>query len=138
MSRSDVSSIIQFLNTSDAGSLLGNFLELCIDLDPRQRAKALESSLGIADAYRKAATQGGTAVPNAEDEVEFHYICFVKSLLNGNIYEMDGDRNGPIDRQGDLEGETDLLRGGLKLVQSIIESGNPHFQLMALVPSSSG
>ncbi|KAJ7628717.1 ubiquitin C-terminal hydrolase L3 [Roridomyces roridus] len=117
-----------------SGSLFKTFLDSCIDLDPTQRAKALESSLGIAEAYRQAATQGGTAVPNAEDEVEFHYICFVKSSLNGHIYELDGDRNGPIDRQGDLDGETDLLTGGLQLVNSVIQAGNPHFQLMALVP----
>jgi len=121
----------------DAGSLLGTFLDSCIDLDPIQRAKALETSLGIAEAYRKAATQGGTAVPNAEDEVEFHYICFVKSPLNGHLYEMDGDQNGPVDRQSSLEGDSDLLSGGLKLAKSLIQDGNPHFQLMALVPTSS-
>ncbi|KAJ7165106.1 hypothetical protein C8R46DRAFT_952616 [Mycena filopes] len=114
-------------------SLFGRFLASCADLDPEKRADALEASLGIADAYRKAATQGSTAVPNAEDEVDFHYVCFVQSPLNGRLYDLDGDKNGPADRDGGLEGERDILRGGLKLAESYIQSGNSQFQLMALV-----
>ncbi|KAJ7121021.1 hypothetical protein C8R44DRAFT_623086 [Mycena epipterygia] len=120
----------------DTESLLDNLLESCIPLDPTGRAAALEASEGIAGAYHRAATQGGTAVPNAEDEVYFHYVCFVKSPLNGHVYEMDGDRNGPLDRDGTLEGDRDILSGGLKLAKSFIQSGNPHFQLMALVPAT--
>ncbi|KAJ7026589.1 hypothetical protein C8F04DRAFT_966313 [Mycena alexandri] len=114
-------------------SLFGRFLESCIDLDPEKRARALEASPGIAEAYREAATQGSTAVPNAEDEVDFHYVCFVKSPLNGHLYDLDGDKNGPVDRDERLEGDCDLLSGGLKLAESYIQDGNSQFQLMALV-----
>ncbi|KAJ6591268.1 ubiquitin C-terminal hydrolase L3 [Mycena vulgaris] len=117
----------------DPGSLLGNLLGSCIDLDPTGRASALEASDAIAEAHRQAATQGATPVPNAEDEVYFHYVCFVKSPLNGHLYEMDGDQNDPLDR---LEEDSDLLSGGLELVKSFIQTGNPQFQLMALVPKS--
>ncbi|KAJ7216387.1 hypothetical protein GGX14DRAFT_441416 [Mycena pura] len=117
-------------------SILGGFLEACIPLDPRERAKALEASLPIAEAYHQAATQGSTPVPNAEDEVNFHYVCFVKSSLNGHIYEMDGDKNGPVDRDASLDGDCDILSGGLKLVKSFIQDKNPQFQLMALVRTS--
>ncbi|KAJ7443949.1 ubiquitin C-terminal hydrolase L3 [Mycena galericulata] len=120
----------------DPGSVLGSFLPSCIELDPPKRAEALEASLGIAEAYRQAATRGSTPAPNAEDEVEFHYICFVKSPLNGHLYEMDGDRNGPIDVQGSLEEDSDILRGGLKLAKLAIQDGNLNYQLMALVPAS--
>ncbi|KAJ7481798.1 ubiquitin C-terminal hydrolase L3 [Mycena latifolia] len=115
-------------------SPLGNLLASCIDLDPTGRAAALEASKSIAEAYLQAATQGGTTVPNAEDEVEFHYVCFVKSPLNGHLYEMDGDKNGPVDQDAALEGDRDLLSGGLKLVKSFLQNGNSQYQLMALVP----
>ncbi|KAJ7726926.1 hypothetical protein B0H16DRAFT_1331927 [Mycena metata] len=114
-------------------SLFGRFLESCTDLDPEKRARALEASPGIAEAYREAATRGSTAVPNAEDEVDFHYVCFVKSPLNGHLYDLDGDKNGPVDRDERLEGDRDLLSGGLQLAKAYIQDGNSQFQLMALV-----
>ncbi|KAJ7846035.1 ubiquitin C-terminal hydrolase L3 [Mycena olivaceomarginata] len=120
----------------DPASLFSRFLELCVALNPEERAQALEESQGIAEAYRRAATQGSTAVPNAEDEVNFHYVCFVKSPLNGHLYDLDGDKNGPVDRDLSLEGDRGMLSAGLKLVKSYIKDGNPNFQLMALVPSS--
>ncbi|KAF7330047.1 Ubiquitin carboxyl-terminal hydrolase [Mycena kentingensis (nom. inval.)] len=114
---------------------LDKFLQECIPLDPVKRAEALESSQAIADAHRKAAIQGSTAVPDAEDEVDHHYICFVKSP-DGRIYELDGDKNGYVDQESFLEGERDLLAGGLKLVRSFIKDDSQQFQLMALVPST--
>ncbi|KAJ6562498.1 hypothetical protein B0H19DRAFT_1027337 [Mycena capillaripes] len=121
----------------DPESIFSRFLESCITLNPEQRAQALEASPDIAAAYRQAATQGSTAVPNAEDEVEFHYVCFVKSSLNGHLYDMDGDKNGPVDRDTILEGDRDTLSAGLRLAKSYIKDGDPHFQLMALLPTSS-
>ncbi|KAJ7173075.1 ubiquitin carboxyl-terminal hydrolase [Mycena crocata] len=115
----------------DRNSVLGEFIPSCVGLDPTARAAALEASVGIADAYRAIAMQGGTPVPRAEDEVDFHYVCFVKSPLNGHLYEMDGDRNGPLDR-----GDGEILNGGLELAKSFIQQGNARFQLMALVPKT--
>ncbi|KAJ7173079.1 hypothetical protein C8R43DRAFT_944115 [Mycena crocata] len=115
----------------DPNSVLGEFIPSCVGLDPTERAAALEASVGIADAYRAVAMQGGTPVPRAEDEVDFHYVCFVKSPLDGHLYEMDGDRNGPLDR-----GDGEILSGGLELAKSFIQQGNARFQLMALVPKT--
>ncbi|KAF7292718.1 Ubiquitin carboxyl-terminal hydrolase [Mycena indigotica] len=120
-----------------SGSVLESFLAEVIPFDPEQRAAALETSPAIAEAHRRAAVQGSTPVPDAEDEVYFHYICFVKSPKNGHIYELDGDKNGFVDRDSFLEGDQDLLSGGLKLVQSLIETESQQFQLMALVPTTS-
>ena len=39
----------------------------------------------------------------AEDEVDFHYVCFVKSSKTGHLYELGGDRKGPVDH-GILQG----------------------------------
>ncbi|KAF7342114.1 Ubiquitin carboxyl-terminal hydrolase [Mycena venus] len=120
----------------DPESLFARFLSSCIPYNPEKRAQALEESLDIAEAHRRAANQGSTAVPRAEDEVNFHYVCFVKSPLNGHLYDLDGDKNGPVDRDAFLEGDRDMLSAGLKLVRSYIKDGNPNFQLMALVPTS--
>ncbi|KAF8178204.1 hypothetical protein K438DRAFT_1844757 [Mycena galopus ATCC 62051] len=122
-------------------SLFGQFLASCIPLTPEKRAKALEESPAIAAAYRAAATQGSTAVPNAEDEVDFHYVCFARSPLDGHLYDLDGDKNGPIiaDRDLRLGDDRGMLSAGLKLVQSYVGKNgdpDPNFQLMALVSSA--
>ncbi|KAK7019958.1 ubiquitin carboxyl-terminal hydrolase, partial [Favolaschia claudopus] len=114
-----------------SNSIFGKFLESCIPLSPEKRAQALEESTEIAEAYRQAATQGSTAVPNAEDEVNFHYVCFVKSPVNEHVYDLDGDKNGPADR-GSAFGSGSVLSAGLDLAKSYIMAGNPNFQLMAL------
>jgi ubiquitin carboxyl-terminal hydrolase L3 len=73
---------------------------------------------------------------NAEDEVDFHYVCFVQSHRNERIYEMDGDKKGPVDTGVILrEGEDLLNEGGLQLVRVFIqrEKGeNPNFSVLAL------
>ena len=52
------------------------------------------------------------------------------------MYELDGDRKGPIDRGLVLKAEEDVLRpGGLDVIRQYIEreGSNPSFSLMALV-----
>ena len=75
---------------------------------------------------------------NAEDEVDFHYVCFVKSSKTGHLYELDGDRKGPVDH-GTLElGEDILSDRALSVVQNFIrreKGANINFSLLALVPA---
>lgn len=48
--------------------------------------------------YKTVALQGDSEVrANPEDEVDFHYVCFVKSHRNDHLYELDGNRKGPVD-----------------------------------------
>ena len=72
---------------------------------------------------------------NAEDEVDFHYVCFVKSSKTDHLYELDGDRKGPVDH-GMLKGGGDLLSGeALKVIQKFIsreKGANVNFSLLAL------
>ena len=44
----------------------------------------------------------------AEEKVDLHYVCFVKSEKSGHLFEMDGRRIGPLDR-GDLAPDEDVL-----------------------------
>ncbi|EMR08746.1 hypothetical protein PNEG_02920 [Pneumocystis murina B123] len=54
------------------------------------------------------ASQGETTPPGALEDISLHYICFVKSSVDGHLYELDG-RNplGPIDHG--LLNDNDIL-----------------------------
>ncbi|KAF6809304.1 ubiquitin carboxyl-terminal hydrolase [Colletotrichum sojae] len=119
------------------GSLLDTLLSITAPMDPAQAAMVLESSTELEEAYASIATKGDTAAPaSAEDEVNFHYICFVKSPDTGHLYELDGDRKGPVDRGiPDEELRVDLGDRSLDVVRDFIAKGgdNIGFSLMALV-----
>ena len=120
------------------GSHLHRLLGKCQQLGPLDRAEVLEEDTELESAYTMVATRGSSEVPaNAEDEVDFHYVCFVKSNKNGHLYELDGDRKGPKDR-GLLEPNDDVLsEAGRNAVQEFIqrEQGqNSNFSLLVLAP----
>ena len=84
--------------------------------------------------------KGDSTVPtDAEDEVDFHFVCFVKSHKNGHLYEMDGDRKGPVDTGVLLGPEEDIFAaGGLGIVRKFIERENGaslNFSLLVLTPT---
>jgi len=124
--------------STEPDSLLGRLLATCVPLAPHDRALALEDSKDLEEAHAEAAKQGDSAVPaNAEDEVEFHYVCFVQSHKNGRVYELDGDKKGPVDSGCTLHDDDDLLsENALKLVRDFIrreKDQNVNFSLLALV-----
>ncbi|KAI9773406.1 MAG: ubiquitinyl hydrolase 1 [Geoglossum simile] len=125
-------------NFIQPNSTLANLFASSLPLNPNDRALALEGSEELESAHAEAAMQGDSSVPdNAEDEVDFHYVCFVKSHKNGHLYQMDGDRKGPIDRGSLLSPDEDLLtEGGLSVIREFIQrekGGDPKFSLLALV-----
>jgi ubiquitin carboxyl-terminal hydrolase L3 len=97
---------------------------------------AIEEDLGLEQAYAEVAQQGDTEAPtDPEDEVDFHYICFVKSQKSGHLYQIDGDRKRPIDI-GTMSVEEDVLSDKcLDVIRGMMasEGGNVNFSLMALV-----
>ncbi|KAI5817223.1 putative ubiquitin carboxyl-terminal hydrolase [Pyronema omphalodes] len=118
---------------------LSRLLDRTRPLGRLDRARALEESDELEVAHKHAATQGDSAVPNAEDEVELHYVCFTKSAVDGHLYELDGRRKGPLDR-GQLGEEDDVLcEKAAAVVQSFIDrekqSGRLDFSLVALTPT---
>jgi ubiquitin carboxyl-terminal hydrolase L3 len=118
---------------------LSRLLDRTRPLGRLDRARALEESDELEVAHKHAATQGDSAVPNAEDEVELHYVCFTKSANDGHLYELDGRRKGPLDR-GQLGEEDDVLCDkAAAVVQSFIDrekqSGRLDFSLVALTPT---
>ena len=118
-------------------SPLAKLLVTCVPLPPHERALALENSKELEEAHAEAAKQGQSAVPNsAEAEVDFHYVCFVTSHKNDRIYELDGDKKGPIDSGYTLQAHEDILsERGLTLVRNFMqrEKENSNFGLLALV-----
>jgi ubiquitin carboxyl-terminal hydrolase L3 len=117
--------------------LLAKLLRESVDLPPGARAQVLEDSAELEKAHTTVALKGDSAVPeSAEAEVEFHYICWVQSQKDGHVYELDGDRKGPIDTGFVLsEGEDLLCEKGLGPVRKYISEadGNLNFSLLALV-----
>ncbi|KAM7203479.1 putative ubiquitin carboxyl-terminal hydrolase 1 [Rhypophila sp. PSN 637] len=107
------------------------------DCQPQERASLLESSVEIEEAHATVAVKGDSAVPgSAEDEVDYHYICFVLGA-DSCLYELDGDRKGPVSlgkvqarEQGDILGPQTI-----SLIRGYLDQGDDNigYSLMALV-----
>jgi ubiquitin carboxyl-terminal hydrolase L3 len=99
-------------------------------------ARVLEDNQDLEKAYAEVAQQGDTEAPsNPEDEVEFHYICFVKARDDGHLYQIDGDRKRSIDLGG-MDVDEDVLSDKcLDVIRRMMasEGGNVNFSLMSLV-----
>lgn len=90
------------------GSDLDTLIQKAIPLKPVDRAELLEDTDALESAHQEAASTGDTAAPNADDSIDLHYVCFVKSEKTGHLYELDGRRKGPLDR-GSLQPDEDVL-----------------------------
>ena len=91
-----------------SGSDLETLIKKAIPLKPLERAELLEETEALETAHQAAAATGDTAAPNAEDSVDLHFVCFVKSEETGHLFELDGRRKGPLDR-GELQADEDVL-----------------------------
>ncbi|KAF1809471.1 cysteine proteinase [Eremomyces bilateralis CBS 781.70] len=117
------------------GTLLGRLMDTCRSLGTEDRIRVLEDSKELETIYAEAAREGGTPVPGAEEEVDSHYICFVKSTGNSHLYELDGDRKGPVDK-GFVEADDVLAEESLNVVKQYMQDAGLGHGLMALVSDS--
>jgi ubiquitin carboxyl-terminal hydrolase L3 len=122
---------------TEQDSPLLRFFRDAIACQPQERARLLESSGDIEQAHAAVAVKGDSAVPeSAEDEVYYHYICFVPGA-DGCLYELDGDRKGPVSLGKIQVGEHGDILGPdtISLIRKYIDqaSGNIGYNLMALV-----
>ena len=127
-----------FALTTRGRSVPDSLLSKLVASSNSERQTLLESSTDLETLYRKAALRGNTASPPAEDEVDLHYVCFIKSL-NGSVYEMNSDANGPVKTDVTLREDQDLLESSaLDCVRHCIarSEGNVNFSLLALVHST--
>ena len=114
-----------------------SFLNKLCTCSASDREALLNDSVDLETMYRKSAVRGSTSPPPAEDEVDLHYICFLRSP-NGSIYEMDGDANGPVKTDISLQHNEDMLdASALECVKRCIARGDAdmNFSLLALVPN---
>ena len=111
-------------------------------LDPRSRAHLIETNEDLATAHASAAVVGDTAAPSADENVDLHYVAFIKSEQN-NLWELDGSRKGPLNR-GKLEAGDDVLskkavnlgpQQFLKREKEAGGDGELRFSILALGPT---
>ena len=119
---------------------LDALLRQAVPLKPKERADLLYQSQTLEAAHAGAAATGDTKAPDAEDNTELHYVCFVKQ--GDELWEMDGRRKGPLKRGVLGEGEDVLSDSGLELgVKSFLKreeeagGGELRFSCVALGPS---
>lgn len=107
-----------------------------------ERAKVLEDSLEFEQAHAEAVKLGDTDVPTPESDKHSgqHFVAFAKAK-DGHLWELEGDRKGPLDR-GQLKDDEDVLSpaalelglGRLMRIESE-KGGNLRFSAIALAPS---
>lgn len=102
-----VCSKVKLTSTPEPSSNLAKLVDDAIPLKPVERADLLYESEALESAHQAAASGGDTAAPAADDNVDLHYVCFVKSAKN-NLWELDGRRKGPLNR-GELAADEDVL-----------------------------
>lgn len=125
----------------DPSSTLGKLLKESAPLAPTDRAEYLYNSPDLEQAHAASAAQGDTQAPNANDDIDLHYVAFVKAA-DGHLWELDGRRKGPIDRGVLDEGDDALSEKALDLgprsfMKREVEAGEMRFSLVALAPSFS-
>ncbi|KAI6359169.1 hypothetical protein MCOR25_007140 [Pyricularia grisea] len=124
-------------NFIDADSTLDKLRKDATPLDPAARSKLIETNGALAQQNKAVASRGDTAAPEATDDVDLHYVCFVKAE-DGTLWELDGRRKGPLAR-GKLEDSEDVLSekalvlGPRKFLER--EGGDMRFSCVALAQS---
>lgn len=114
-------------------SPLGRLLPQLQTKDTNERIQLIEGSRAIEDIHAAIAQEGATAPPPAEDEVDLHFVCFVKGD-DGTLYELDGRRVGPIAHTKLNQKEDMLSPKAVEIVRQFIDrsSGGLSFSLCAL------
>ncbi|KAI1796590.1 cysteine proteinase [Ganoderma leucocontextum] len=118
-------------------SPIEQFIDICKDKTPLERAKILETTSLFANIHADAASGGQTAVP-ANLDTDLHFTCFVRApsaetntpVGPTHLVELDGRRAGPIDR-GVSE---NFLNDVAKIVKEkyIAHTASMQFSLIAL------
>ena len=129
-------------NMITPGSDLDTLLKEAVELGPEERAELLYRSQALESAHAEAAKKGDSVAPEAEANVDLHFVAFVKDQKDGSLWELDGRRKGPLKRGVLAEGEDVLSEKGLELgVQAFLKreeeagGGELRFSVVMLGPS---
>lgn len=123
------------------GSDLDKLFRAAVPLNPVERAELLYKSKSLESAHASAAQLGDSTAPEAEVAVDLHFVAFIKAQ-NGDLWELDGRRKGPLKR-GTLGPEDDVLseKGQQLGVQAFLKreeeagGGELRFSVVMLGPS---
>ncbi|KAJ0414663.1 hypothetical protein BJY00DRAFT_294633 [Aspergillus carlsbadensis] len=85
-----------------------------IPLAPTDRAQLLYDSRLLEEAHMDAASRGSSTAPSPREYVHHHFLAFVKKD-DGEVWELNGDINGPVLRGVLGDGEDLLSERGLEL-----------------------
>ncbi|KAI3405442.2 YUH1 [Candida oxycetoniae] len=127
ISNSKISDLVTKLNTKNKS--IG---ETSLLIEELERGIQLDENYG---------SRGQTEAPNATDDINLHFISFIKGRDN-HLYELDGRRNGPVDlgEVGD-SGKENLIHEPklVEKIQSYIdntdEENRHNFAVMAIGPT---
>lgn len=121
---------------------LAKLIQDATPLAPDQRAEVLYNSQALENAHGEAAQQGQSSAPGATDDIDLHYVCFIKDEKTNHLWELDGRRKGPLDRgvlgdEDDVLSEKALELGPRKFMkrEEEIGKGEMRFSLVTLAPS---
>lgn len=102
--------------------------------DPVELVQSITSQM-----YSTFGQQGQTEAPAAQDDVELHFVTFVK--VGNQIYELDGRRDGPVVLKSGLSSDGDILDDvclseRVKKYMSLVNGDNAlRFAMMGLAPT---
>ncbi|KZM24693.1 ubiquitin-specific protease [Ascochyta rabiei] len=124
-----------------SGSTLDQIRQEALPKPMLERAKVLEDSDAFEKAHAEAAQLGDTAAPTPSSNEDYgHFVAFVKAK-DGHLWELEGDRKGPLDR-GALDNDEDMLSPAAlekslgRLMRIEADSGGDlRFSAIALAPS---
>jgi ubiquitin carboxyl-terminal hydrolase L3 len=97
-----------------AGSDLEKLIELATPLKPKERAQLLYDSDILEKAHKEAAQTGDSRAPSIDEPVLYGFTAFVKGK-DGNLWELEGQRKGPVNRGVLEEGEDVLSEKALQM-----------------------
>ena len=110
-----------------------NFFNSAKGMTPQQIGSALAEASEIHAVSEAGSKQGQTETPEATMKTEGHFISFV--CKGGDLYELDGRKNFPINHGPIQEGE-DLLTAAAKTIKTCFMDTDPtstQFNMMVLV-----
>lgn len=89
------------------GSDLDELVKAALPLKMWERADLLYNSEMLEKAHKEAAQTGDSRAPTSDEKVGYGFTAFVKGK-DGHLWELEGRRNGPLDR-GVLDEDEDVL-----------------------------
>lgn len=99
----------------EKGGFFDKFFEKVKDMNPDERAKALEVDNEIEKFHAHAVNEGQSRVPDASENVDMHFVAFVE--VDNHLYELDGRKKFPIDH-GKTSQDT-FFEDAVKVVEDV-------------------